>query len=35
VALDEIVKERGTLYDSEVVDACVSLFGEKGFVFEE
>lgn len=34
-ALDEIVKERGTLYDSEVVDSCVSVFREKGFVFEE
>jgi putative nucleotidyltransferase with HDIG domain/PAS domain S-box-containing protein len=35
VALDEIVKERGTLYDSEVVDACVILFREKEFTFEE
>jgi putative nucleotidyltransferase with HDIG domain/PAS domain S-box-containing protein len=35
VALDEIVKERGTLYDSEVVDSCVSLMREKGFTFEE
>ncbi|MEA3470368.1 MAG: HD domain-containing phosphohydrolase, partial [Thermodesulfobacteriota bacterium] len=35
VALDEIVKGKGTLYDSEVVDSCVSLFRGKGFVFEE
>jgi putative nucleotidyltransferase with HDIG domain/PAS domain S-box-containing protein len=35
VALAEIVKEKGTLFDSEVVDACLLLFREKGFVFEE
>jgi len=35
VALGEIEKERGILYDAEVVDACVSLIREKGFTFEE
>jgi PAS domain S-box-containing protein/putative nucleotidyltransferase with HDIG domain len=35
LALDEIVKERGILYDSEVVDSCVSLFRKKEFIFEE
>jgi putative nucleotidyltransferase with HDIG domain len=32
-ALDEISRNRGTLYDSEVVDACLRLF-EKGFRFD-
>lgn len=32
-ALEEISKNGSTLYDPEVVDACVSLFAEKGFVF--
>ncbi len=32
VALSEIKEKRGTLYDPEVVDACVSVF-EKGFLF--
>jgi len=31
VALAEIVKGRGTRYDAAVVDACLSLFREKGF----
>jgi len=34
-ALEEISKNRGTLYDSRVVDACTKLFIEKGFKFEE
>jgi len=28
-ALDEIESKRGVLYDSEVVDACMSLFEER------
>jgi PAS domain S-box-containing protein len=34
-ALDEISKNRATLYDSNVVDACLDLFREKGFSLEE
>ncbi len=34
-ALDEIRKNRGILYDPDVVDVCLSLFQEKGFRFEE
>jgi HD-GYP domain-containing protein (c-di-GMP phosphodiesterase class II) len=30
-ALEEISQNRGVLYDSEVVDACLKLFIEKGF----
>lgn len=30
-ALDEITRSRGTLFDPNVVDACVALFREKGF----
>lgn len=33
-ALEEIAKNRGKLYDAEVVDACLRLFREKGFGFE-
>jgi PAS domain S-box-containing protein/putative nucleotidyltransferase with HDIG domain len=33
-ALKEISKNRGILYDPQVVDACVRLFTEKGFTFE-
>lgn len=33
-ALKEITQNRGTLYDPDVVDACVRLFREKGFDFE-
>ncbi len=33
-ALDEIVLNRGILYDPDVVDACVKLFREEGFKFE-
>lgn len=32
-ALEEIFKNKGILYDSEVVDACIKLFKEKGFNF--
>jgi HD-GYP domain-containing protein (c-di-GMP phosphodiesterase class II) len=34
-ALEEILKNRGKLYDPDIVDACVRLFREKGFHFEE
>ena len=33
-ALEEIIQNRGTLYDPEVVDACLRLFKKKGFRFE-
>lgn len=33
-ALAEIKKNKGILYDTDVVDACVRLFHEKGFTFE-
>ncbi len=32
-ALEEINKNKGTLYDSDVVEACFTLFKDKGFVF--
>jgi len=32
-ALDEISSNKGTLYDSDVVDICVKLFTEKGYKF--
>jgi len=31
LALEEISRNRGKLYDAEAVDACVRLFAEKGF----
>ncbi|HCX90505.1 MAG TPA: PAS sensor protein, partial [Deltaproteobacteria bacterium] len=34
-ALEEISKNRGVLYDTRVVDACLKLFHEKGFKFKE
>jgi putative nucleotidyltransferase with HDIG domain len=34
-AIDEIRRNRGVLYDLQVVDICCRLFSEKGFVFEE
>jgi PAS domain S-box-containing protein len=34
-ALEEIEKNRGTLYDEAVADACLRLFREKGFQLEE
>jgi HD-GYP domain-containing protein (c-di-GMP phosphodiesterase class II) len=33
-ALNEIEKNRGTLYDKAVVDTCLKLFREKGFQLE-
>ncbi|MEA2022622.1 MAG: HD-GYP domain-containing protein [Candidatus Caldatribacteriota bacterium] len=33
-ALEEISKNRGILYDSEVVDVCLKLFKQKGFNFK-
>ena len=32
-SLEEITKFRGVYFDSQVVDACLSLFSEKGFTF--
>jgi HD-GYP domain-containing protein (c-di-GMP phosphodiesterase class II) len=32
-ALEEITLNSGTLYDSQVVDACLNIFNEKGFLF--
>lgn len=34
-ALEEISKNRDTLYDTKVADACLTLFKKKGFTFEE
>ena len=34
-ALEEISKNRGVLYDTRVVDACLKLFYEKGFKLEK
>jgi len=34
VALEEIERQRGILFDVEVVDACLKLFREKGFTLE-
>jgi PAS domain S-box-containing protein/putative nucleotidyltransferase with HDIG domain len=34
-ALEEISKNTGVLYDPKVVEACLSLFREKGFTFRE
>ncbi len=33
-AMDEILRGRGTVYDPNVVDACVSVF-DKGFDFQK
>jgi HD-GYP domain-containing protein (c-di-GMP phosphodiesterase class II) len=32
-ALDEISKNKGILYDANVVDACLKLFQKKNFIF--
>jgi HD-GYP domain-containing protein (c-di-GMP phosphodiesterase class II) len=32
-ALGEITKNKGKLYDPKVVDVCLKVFHEKGFVF--
>jgi len=34
-AMEEISQNRGVLYDPQVVDACLKLFAEKGFTFDE
>ena len=34
LALDEITKNRGILYDENIVDICLKLFEEKRFSFE-
>jgi HD-GYP domain-containing protein (c-di-GMP phosphodiesterase class II) len=34
VALEEISKNKGQLYHTEVVDACLRLFREKGYKFD-
>jgi putative nucleotidyltransferase with HDIG domain len=34
IALEEILHNKGTLYDSKVVDACLRVFYEKEFSFE-
>ena len=34
-AIEDIVQNRGTLYDAAAADACLRLFREKGFQFEE
>jgi len=33
-ALKELYQERGTLYDPQIVDACLKLFVEQGFKFD-
>jgi putative nucleotidyltransferase with HDIG domain len=35
MALEEIIKNRGVLYDPTVVDACVKLLTEKNFTFRQ
>jgi PAS domain S-box-containing protein/putative nucleotidyltransferase with HDIG domain len=34
LALEEITQHRGTLYDSQVVEACVQLFNKKDYEFD-
>ena len=34
-ALDEIRKNRGALYDAQVVDVCLNLFEKQHFAFKE
>jgi HD-GYP domain-containing protein (c-di-GMP phosphodiesterase class II) len=34
-ALEEISKNRGQLYDPDVVDTCLKLFKEQSFKFKE
>jgi len=34
-ALEEIASGKGRLYDPDVADACIRLFREKGFSFEQ
>ena len=33
-ALAEILAGRGTKFDAQIVDLCVALFREEGFVFQ-
>ena len=33
-ALEKIEKNKGILYDTEVVEVCLHLFGEKGYKLE-
>ena len=33
-ALEEIMKNKGMLYDGDAVDACLRLFKEKGYHLE-
>jgi len=33
-ALEEIARQKGVLYDPEVVDACIKVCTEDKFVFE-
>ncbi|MCX8110708.1 MAG: PAS domain S-box protein [Syntrophorhabdaceae bacterium] len=35
IALEEIEKNKGILYDSDVVEACVKVIREKGFKFDQ
>jgi len=34
IAIEEISKNKGILYDPDIVDACIRLFNENGFKFE-
>ena len=34
-ALEEVLRNKGALYDPQGVDACLTMFTEKGFTFEE
>jgi HD-GYP domain-containing protein (c-di-GMP phosphodiesterase class II) len=34
-ALEEILKNKSRLYDEKVVNACLTIFNEKGFEFPE
>lgn len=34
IALEEVLKGRGSIYDSEIVDTCIKLFEEDGFNIE-
>ena len=34
-ALEEITKNRGKLYNTEIVDSCIRVFKEKGFKFKD
>jgi HD-GYP domain-containing protein (c-di-GMP phosphodiesterase class II) len=34
-ALTEIARNKDKLYDADAVDACLKVFGEKGFEFQD